>query len=175
MMKKFLLLVVGATAAVAITASAATAAVNVKSYPTASYSGASVTLTGGNFSGLGSVPAIATLTVNGSATYTCLNPQGHASPGQNPVPAQSGTANGDLGNADHNGRGTISNLTASVTAPSPTPSAQTVGCGGSGSTQWTVVNNTLTATSAHLVITQNGNTIFCRNYTLNGPSIGTAC
>ncbi len=174
-MKKFVLLLVGAALAVAMTASIASAAVNVKSYPTASFTGASVTLTGGNFSGLGSVPAIATLTVTGSATYTCLNPQGHSSPGQNPVPAQSGTANGDLGNADHNGRGTISNLTASVTAPNPAPSAQTVGCGGQGSTQWTVVNNTLTATAAHLVITQNGSPIFCRNYTLNGPSIGTAC
>jgi hypothetical protein len=35
--------------------------------------GASVTLTGGNFSGLGSVPASATLTVTGEATYTCSN------------------------------------------------------------------------------------------------------
>lgn len=174
-MKKFVLLLVGAALAVAMTASIALGAVNVKSYPTAAFSGASVTLTGGNFSGLGSVPAIATLTVNGSATYTCLNPQGHASPGQNPVPAQSGSANGDLGNADHNGRGTITNLTASVTAPNPAPSAQTVGCGGSGSTQWTVVNNTLTATSAQLVITQNNSIIFCRNYTLSGPAIGTAC
>ncbi|HEU5279381.1 MAG TPA: hypothetical protein VFU26_10800 [Gaiellaceae bacterium] len=159
----------------AVMTTAAVAAVNVKSLPTATFSGASVTLTGGNFSGLGNVPAIATLTVNGSATYTCLNPQGHASPGQNPVPAQSGTADQDLGNSDHNGRGTITNMTASVTAPSPTPSAQTVGCGGQGSTQWTVVLNTLIATSANLVITQGGSTIFCRNYTLGGPATGTAC
>ena len=159
----------------AVMTTAALAAVNVKSLPTATFSGASVTLTGGNFSGLGNVPAIATLTVNGSATYTCLNPQGHASPGQNPVPAQSGTADQDLGNSDHNGRGTITNMTASVTAPSPTPSAQTVGCGGQGSTQWTVVLNTLIATSAHLVITQGGSTIFCRDYTLGGPATGTAC
>lgn len=159
----------------AVMTTAALAAVNVKSLPTATFSGASVTLTGGNFSGLGNVPAIATLTVNGSATYTCLNPQGHASPGQNPVPAQSGTADQDLGNSDHNGRGTITNMTASVTAPSPTPSAKTVDCGGQGSTQWTVVLNTLTATSAHLVITQGGSTIFCRNYTLGGPATGTAC
>jgi hypothetical protein len=159
----------------AVTTATALAAVNIKSYPTASFSGASVTVTGGNFSGLGNVPAIATLTVNGSATYTCYNPQGHPSPGQNPVPAQTGTADQDLGNSDHNGRGTITNMTASVTAPSPTPSAQTVGCGGQGSTQWTVVLNTLTATSAHLVITQGGSQIFCRDYTLGGPAIGTAC
>jgi hypothetical protein len=151
------------------------AAVNVKSYPTASFSGASVTLTGGNFSGLGSVPAIATLTATGTVSYDCANPQGHLSPGQNPVPAQPGTTNADLGNADHNGRGTITNMTATATPPNPAPSAQTVGCGGSGSTQWTVTNPVVTVTGAHLVITQGGSTIFCRNYTPTGPAIGTAC
>jgi hypothetical protein len=168
----------GAVVVAAVMTSTALAAVNVKVEPTASFSGASVTLTDGNFSGLGSVPASATLTVTGLATYTCHNNGNPANvvPGQNPVEAQGGSSGPvDLGNADHNGRGTITDLTASVTAPSPTPSAQTVGCGGSGSTQWTVVNNTLTATAAHLVITQNGSPIFCRNYTLGGPSIGTAC
>src|SRR6266540_3929345 len=167
--------IVMAVLVAAVMTAAALAAVNVKSLPTATFSGASVTVTGGNFSGLGNVPAIATLTVTGSATYTCFNPQGHPSPGQNPVPAQPGTADQDLGNSDHNGRGTITNMTASVTAPSPTPTAQQVGCGGQGSTQWTVVVNTLTATAAHLVITQGGSQIFCRDYTLGGPSIGTAC
>jgi hypothetical protein len=80
----------------------------------------------------------------------------------------------DLGNADHNGRGTISNPSAKVNGP-PTPSAQDVGCGGSGNTKWTVTLNTLTATAAHLEIKQGGSTIFCRNYTLGGPAIGTAC
>jgi hypothetical protein len=146
----------------------------VKSFPTASFSGDTVTLTGGNFSGLGSVPAIAEFQATaGVATYTCTNPQGHASPGQNPVPAQPGLASADLGNADHNGRGTIDNLTASVTAPSPTPTAQQVGCGGGGSNNWTVTLNTLTATSAQLVIKQGGSIVFCRNYTLGGPGIGT--
>ena len=131
MMRKFFWLIAAAFAAIALTSSVALAAVNVKSLPTATFSGASVTLTGGNFSGLGNVEAIANLTVTGTATYTCLNPQGHASPGQNPVAAQPGSSGPvGLGNSDHNGRGTISNITASVTAP-PTPSAQTVGCGGS--------------------------------------------
>lgn len=159
----------------AVMTGSALAAVNVKTFPTATFSGASVTLTNGNFSGLGSVPASATLTVTGQATYTCTNPQGHASPGQNPVPAQGGSSGPvDLGNADHNGRGTISGLTASVTFP-PTPTAQQVGCGGQGSTQWSVTPNTLTATDAQLTITQGGSVIFCRKYTLGGPSIGTAC
>jgi hypothetical protein len=174
-MRKSLWLLATAMFAVALMSSSAMAAVNVKSYPTASFSGASVNLTGGNFSGLGSVPAIATLTATGTVSYDCANPQGHLSPGQNPVAAQPGSATQDLGNADHNGRGTISNLTATATAPNPTPSAQEVGCGGSGSTQWTVVNPVVTVTGAHLVITQSGKTVFCRNYTPTGPAIGTAC
>jgi hypothetical protein len=161
--------------ATALTASVAFAKVSVKSYPVATFGdpdAASVTLRGGNFSGLGSVPAIATLTVTGTVTYDCSNPQGHLSPGQNPVAAQPGTATQDLGNADHNGRGTINDLTSTATA-GETPSAQTVGCGGTGSTQWTVVNPVVTVTGANLTITQGGNTVFCRNYTEDG--IGTKC
>jgi hypothetical protein len=161
--------------AVAATSSIALAAVNVKSEPTASFSGASVTLTGGEFSGLGNIEAKAELTVTGSATYTCTNPQGHASPGQNPVPAQEGSSGEvGLGNSDHNGRGTISNLKASVAAP-PTPSAKQVGCGGTGSTKWSVTLDSLTAEGAHLEITQRHKLVFCRNYTLGGPATGTAC
>jgi hypothetical protein len=168
--------IVVAVLAAAIMTGTALAAVNVKSFPTASFSGATVTLTGGNFSGLGSVPAIAEFQATaGTATYTCSNKGGNEAPGQNPVPAQPGSVStADLGNADHNGRGTISNLSASVVAP-PTPTAQEVGCGGTGSTKWKVTLDTLTATAAHLVITQGGSTIFCRNYTLGGDPIGTAC
>src|SRR6266571_8028475 len=174
-MRKAVLVPIVAVLFVAATSLTALAAVTVKSLPTASFSGNTVTLTGGNFSGLGSTPADANVTVTGLATYTCTNQGGNASPGQNPVPAQSGSADQDLGNSQHNGRGTITNMTATVTAPSPAPSAQQVGCGGGGSTNWTVTLNTLTATSAHLVITQSGSIIFCRNYTLGGPATGTAC
>src|SRR5262245_26007791 len=175
-MRKSLWLIVAAVLAAAVSSSVALGAVNVKSFPTATFSGDMVTLTGGNFSGLGSVPAIAAFqATEGVATYTCANPQGNPSPGQNPVPAQPGpVSTQDLGNADHNGRGTISNLSATVSAP-PTPSAQDVGCGGTGNTKWTVTLNTLTATAAHLEITQAGAVVFCRNYTLGGPAIGTAC
>jgi hypothetical protein len=168
--------IVVAVLVAAVMTSTALAAVNVKSFPVATFGdpdAASVTLRGGNFSGLGSVPAIATLTVTGTVSYDCSNPQGHLSPGQNPVAAQPGLASQDLGNADHNGRGTISNLTATATAPDPAPSAQTVGCGGGGSTQWTVVNPVVTVTGAHLEIKQGSTIVFCRNYTVDG--IGTAC
>jgi hypothetical protein len=142
--------------------------------PVADFSGASVTVTGGEFSGLGNTPAYATLTVDGEARYECQNPQGHASPGQNPVDAQGGTTGPVQLPTDKNGRATIPSITASVTAP-PTPSAQEVGCGGKGSTQWTVVLTSLTATSANLTITHGlgGPTIFCRNYT--GDGTGSPC
>jgi hypothetical protein len=175
MMRKSRWLIVIALFGAAAMSSTALAAVNVKSFPSATFSGASVNLTGGNFSGLGSVPANATLTATGTVSYTCVNPQGHASPGQNPVAAQPGTTTQGLGNADHNGRGTITNMTATATAPNPPPSAQAVGCGGGGSTQWKVTNPVVTVTGAHLEITQGGSVIFCRNYTPSGPAIGTAC
>ena len=44
-----------------------------------------------------------------------------------------------------------------------------------GEHQVDVTLNTLTATAARLEIKQGGSTIFCRNYTLGGPAIGTAC
>src|SRR6266516_3045247 len=175
MMRKFVWVIGAALLAVAVMSSVALARVTVKSYPVATFGdpdAASVTLRGGNFSGLGSVPANATLTVQGSVSYDCANPQGHLSPGQNPVSAQPGQTSQGLGNADHNGRGTITSMTATATAPVPAPSAQAVGCGGGGSTQWTVVNPVVTVTSAQLKITQGGNIIFCRNYT--GDGIGTA-
>jgi hypothetical protein len=175
MMRKPLWLIGAALLAVAATSSIALAAVNVKSEPTASFSGASVTLTGGEFSGLGSVEAVAKLTAKGSATYTCENPQGHASPGQNPVPAQSGLpVEAPLGNSTHNGRGTITTITATLEEPA-TPSAKQVGCGGTGSTKWSVKLDTLTAETAHLEITQKSKVVFCRNYALDGPATGTAC
>jgi len=142
--------------------------------PTATFSGSTVTVTGGEFSGLGNVPAFAELTVTGLAFYECQNPSGHVAPGQNPVDAAGGTSGLQELPTLKNGRSTIQNLTASVTAPS-TPTAQQVGCGGQGSQSWTVVLTDLTATDAHLVITHNGVEIFCRNYTVDGPATGTPC
>jgi hypothetical protein len=174
------ILAAAALIAVAVTASTALAAVNVKKLPVADFDGASVTLSGGNFSGLGNIPAIGNLTATGTATYRCLNPQGNPSPGQQQVPAQEGNSGPvDLGNSDHNGRGTVENITATVTAPDPAPAPQDVSCGGVGSSadKWTVelVPGSLTATAAHFVITQNGSVIFCRNYTPSGPATGTPC
>src|SRR2546422_970625 len=172
-MRKVLVAVAAAAFGAGLSVTTALAAVTVKSLPSASFSGASVTLTGGNFSGLGNTPAIANLTATGQATYTCSNKGGNEAPGQNPVPANPGSSGPfNLGNSDHNGRGTITSITASVTAP-PTPTPQEAGCGGGGSTHWTVTLNTLTATAAHLEITEGSTLVFCRNYTASGT--GTAC
>ena len=176
-MRKSLWLILPAVLAVAVTSSVALAAVNVKTEPTATFSGASVTLTNGNFSGLGSVPAIGELTVTGEANYQCRNngASQNVVPGQNPVAAAPGSSGPiDLGNADHNGRGTVNGATASVTAP-PTPSPQQVGCGGKGSGNWTVELVSLQATAANFTVTQDGTVVFCRNYTLGGPATGTPC
>ncbi|MCU1537385.1 MAG: hypothetical protein JWP82_1736 [Humibacillus sp.] len=173
-LKSLLIAIVACCAAIALGTTAAFAAVTVKAAPTIAFSGASATVSGGNFSGLGNIPIYGNLTVSGTATYTCYNPQGHASPGQNPVAAQSGSSGPVLLPTSKNGRATVPNITATVSAP-PTPSAQSVGCGGSGSTQWRVVLNTLTATSAQFVVTQSGSQLFCWHYVLGGSSTGTRC
>ena len=137
-MRKSLLVIVAALLAVAVTASVALAAVNVKSFPTATFSGAHGHPDRWQLQWAGECPGDRHQATAGVATYDCTNPQGHPSPGQNPVPAQPGPADQDLGNADHNGRGTISNLSATVRP------ADALGTGGwmrgRGSTQWTVVN-----------------------------------
>jgi hypothetical protein len=173
MKKSRWLIVVAVLVAAAVMTATALAAVNVKQLPTADFTGASVTVSGGNFSGLGNTNAIGTLTVQGIANYICTNPQGHASPGQNPVAAGSGTSGPVPIVADKNGRATVPNITASVTAP-PTPSAGEVGCGGQGaSDKWTVTLTSLQATSAHFEVTWSGQLVLCRNYTQDG--VGTAC
>jgi len=160
-------------ASLLVAVSAAFAAVNPKGgLPVADFDGATVTVQGGDFSGLGNIPAFATLTVNGIATYFCENPQGHQAPGQNPVDAATGISDPTPLTTSKNGRATIPPLIESVSAPA-TPSAQAVGCGGKGSTQWTVVLDELIATSANVTITHDGEVIFCRNYTEDGT--GTAC
>jgi hypothetical protein len=139
--------------------SIALAAVNVKSEPTASFSGASVTLTGGEFSGLGNVEAIANLTATGEATYTC-EMRSNAAPGRTRWKRPGSSGPTGLGNSDHNGRH-VTNLEASVTAPNPT--AKQVGCGGSGSTKWKVGRHP-DSYRPHLVITQKNKIISAAPY-----------
>ena len=152
--------IVGGAAAslmiLALSASAVFAAVTWKSGPTVTFNGTSSVTATGDISGLGNQPAIATLEVEGTVTYTCRNKGGAEAPGQNPVPA-TGTGSQDLGNSDHNGRGTL-NITVSLDAPAPVVSGKTAGCPNG---YWSGVNPVSSGiTGATLTVEQGGSVIF---------------
>jgi hypothetical protein len=148
-----------ALTAVALMAGTAFAALTFHSGPTVTFSGSSATATF-NVSGLGNDPATAQLFVNGTALYTCTNRGGNAAPGQNPQPATGASPVVDLSSSDKNGRDSVS-VTATLTAPLHIP-AKTAGCPGNN---WTATLSSLTVTSATLVISQNGQTIYSQTFT----------
>jgi hypothetical protein len=137
----------------------ALAAITFHAGPTVTFSGATATATA-NVSGLGNVPAFAQLSVNGSALYLCSNKGGNEAPGQNPLPATGTSPVQDLGNTDHNGRASV-DVSATLTAPS-TVDGKAAGCPNGN---WTATLNSLTVTSATLVITQGGETIYSQTFT----------
>jgi len=125
-MRRFLTSLGAGIAVLAFSASLVFAAVSWKSGPTVTFNGTSSVTVTGDISGLGNQPAVATVTVNGTVTYTCQNKGGAEAPGQNPVPA-TGTGSQDLGNSNHNGRGTLA-ITVSLDTPAPTVSGKVAGC-----------------------------------------------
>jgi hypothetical protein len=145
--------------ALIVTAGLALAAVTWHSGPTFDfvYSGGvpvGATATGDG-SGFGNQPAIATITLDASVSYTCQNQGGNQAPGRNPVP-ESTSGSQDLGNADHNGRGVI-NLTVTF-SPAPTVPGKSIGCPNG---HWTGVDPVFNGISgATLTITQGGKTIY---------------
>lgn len=148
-----------ALTAVALMAGTAFAALTFHSGPTVTFSGSSATATF-NVSGLGNDPATAQLFVNGTALYTCTNKGGNAAPGQNPQPATGASPVVDLSSSQKNGRDDVT-VTATLTAPLHIP-AKTAGCPGNN---WTATLSSLTVTSATLVISQNGQTIYSQTFT----------
>ena len=154
-MRRFVFSMAAVGVALAQTATVHWAADTWHSAPTVSFNGTtSVTVTGDG-SGFGNQPAIATLTVNASVTYTCQNKGGAQAPGQNPVDATS-SGSQDLGNGDHNGRGII-NLTVAF-SPAATVPGKSIGCPNGN---WIGVDPVSSGiTSATLTITQGGKTIF---------------
>lgn len=154
-MRRMVVSIAAVAMALALTGTAVFAAVTWHSGPTVTFNGTtSVTVTGDG-SGFGNQPAVATLTVSASVTYTCQNKGGAQSPGQNPVAATT-SGSQDLGNGDHNGRGII-NLTVSF-SPAATVPGKSIGCPNGN---WTGVNPVSGGiTSATLTITQGGSTIF---------------
>ena len=140
---------------VALAASAVLAAVTWHSGPSVTFNDGTSATASGDGSGFGNQPAVATLTVNAVVTYTCVNKGGNASPGQNPVPETS-SGSADLGNADHNGRGTF-NFIVSFT-PQAVVDGKVAGCPNGN---WQGVNPVSSGiTGATLSITQGGKTIY---------------
>lgn len=155
-MRRTLTSISAATAILALTATAALAAVTWKDGPTVTFNGTTSATATGEASGLGNQPAIATLEVEGTVTYTCRNKGGNEAPGQNPVPA-TGTGTQDLGNSDHNGRGVLS-ITVSLDAPAPEVSGRVAGCPNGN---WKGVDPVSSGiTGATLTIEQGGDVIF---------------
>jgi len=112
----------------------------------------------GDGSGFGNQPAVATITVSGTASYTCKNKGGGTAPGQNPA-GSSTTGSLGLGNADHNGRGVFDfGLPGVVFTPAATVPGTAVGCPNGNWTGINPVSNGLT--SATLKITQGKTTVF---------------
>jgi hypothetical protein len=142
-----------------MTAAIAFAAVTWHSGPTVTFNGTTSVTASGDGSGFGNQPAVATLTLNATVNYTCVNNGGNAAPGQNPVPETS-SGSADLGNADHNGRG-VFNFTVSFT-PAETIDGKTAGCPNG---KWLGINPVSNGvTSARLVITQGNKTIFDQTF-----------
>jgi hypothetical protein len=80
----------------------------------------------GDGSGFGNQPAVATITLSGTFTYTCQNKGGNSAPGQNQVTAITSRSQ-DLATADHNGRGTF-NLTVGPITAAETVGGKVAGC-----------------------------------------------
>jgi hypothetical protein len=142
--------------ALALTAVTVLAAVTWHSGPTFTNNGDGTFTATGDGSGFGNQPAVATIVLNGTVRYTCVNKGGNAAQGQNPVPATT-TGSQDLGNADHNGRGVL-NLTVGPITASPTISGKVAGCPNGN---WQGINPVFEgAKTATLTITQAGTLIF---------------
>jgi hypothetical protein len=134
----------------------ALAAVTWHSGPTFTANGDGTWTATGDGSGFGNKPAVATITISGTVRYTCQNKGGNQSPGQNPVPATT-SASADLGNADHNGRGTF-NFNAGPLTFAQTISGRIAGCPNGN---WQGVDPVVeSGPSATLSITQAGKLIF---------------
>ena len=83
-MRRTLAPVLAAIAILAVSAGTVAAAVTWKAGPTVTFNGTTSVTATGEASGLGNVPAEATLTVHGTVTYTCVNKGGNESPVRTP-------------------------------------------------------------------------------------------
>ena len=144
---------------VALSAGAVLAAVTWHSGPTVTFTGDTSATASGDGSGFGNQPAVATLTVQATVQYTCVNKGGNAAPGRNPVPETS-SGSADLGNADHNGRG-VFNFTVSFT-PQATVSGKVAGCPNGN---WTAEITDVSFETATITVEQGGRTVLQQTFT----------
>jgi hypothetical protein len=158
-MRRLALSIPAALTVLAVSATLVFAAVTWHSGPTVTFNGTTSVTATGDGSGFGNQPAVATLTVNATVSYTCVNKGGNAAPGRNPVPETS-SGSADLGNADHNGRGVFAITVTFV--PAATVSGKVAGCPNGNWLGINPVSNGITG--ATLRITQAGNTIFNQTY-----------
>lgn len=143
--RRLLLVLIAGLAAVLLTTTSASAAVNFRSGPTATDQGTRLQVTG-NLSGLGSSPVTVTVTAIGTATVTCTNPAGNVAPGQDTTTTTTGTQS-DI--PVKNGRATFNVVTA-------TPTVSSDACPNS---KWTAMVTDVEFTSYTVTATQNGQVV----------------
>lgn len=140
--RRLLLVLLAGLAAVMLTTTSASAAVNFRSGPTATDLGTRLQVSG-NLSGLGTSPVTVTVTAIGTATVTCTNPAGNVAPGQDTTTSTTGTQSNIP----------VKNGRASFTVTTDVP---TVGSDACPNSKWTATVTDVEFTSYTVTATQNG-------------------
>jgi len=156
-MRRFFLACVLGLSVLAITATAAFAAVSNHN-PSFTDQGTTLSSTG-KLTGLGNGDIVVTLTATGTPSATCTNKGGNQAPGQNPATVTTSGGEAIPAGAIKNGTVTYNVSTAAPAQPTP----QAAGC---PSGNWTAAITDVAFTSATVTVTQGGVTVFQQTYQL---------